>query len=179
MNKRKVIKLVSLSIAFFVFLTFTLYLLRNYNPDALVFDQILYLSFFFLVIATFMGTRSFQSFVPRIQFLGIILVVSFFFYSFYSVMLVNIDRSRSFYVLSWVGKDKIHYVNGKIHVNVQSMEAINLEGVEQRINEQKDRGLIEISGDKIYLTWYGKGFLVISNLFADVFKLDNWEKNNH
>jgi hypothetical protein len=179
MNKQKALKMISLSVIFFIFLTFLLYLLRRFVPDGLVFDQILYLSLIFLIFATFISTRSFQRVLPQSQLAVIVLIVTFFFYSFYSVMLVNIDRSRSFYVLSWVEKDKIYYENGKIQVSVESREADNSDGVEQRIIEQKDRGLIKISGDKVQLTLYGKNLLMVSNTFASIFTLKNWELNNY
>jgi hypothetical protein len=179
MNKWKVLKMICLSVVFFIFLTFLLYLLRRFLSDGLVFDQILYLSLVFFIFATFIGTRSFQRVLPRSQLAVIVLIVTFFFYSFYSVMLVNIDRSRSFYVLSWVEKDKIYYESGKIQVIVESREADNRDGVEQRIIEQIDRGLIKISEDKMQLTLYGKSLLKVSNAFASIFRLKNWELNNY
>jgi hypothetical protein len=78
-----------------------------------------------------------------------------------------------------VEKDKIYYENGKIQVSVESREADNSDGVEQRIIEQKDRGLIKISGDKVQLTLYGKNLLMVSNTFASIFTLKNWELNNY
>jgi hypothetical protein len=66
--------------------------------------------------------------------------------------LLNVDRSRSLYVLNWVHEGQIQKVNGEFVVNVTSPEGSDLSGVELRLDEQIQRGLVINSGSKYKLS---------------------------
>lgn len=91
--------------------------------------------------------------------------------------LLNVDRSRSFYVLSWVDQGRVFVENGQIILEVKSAESADIAGVDLRLKEQDQRGLIR-EGNGIYkVTNTGKLTLWIANLLAKVFNLTNWEAN--
>ena len=92
---------------------------------------------------------------------------------------LNIDRSRSFYVLSWAEKNLIEYSDGRLDLHmVKSNEKLSVTSIELRIIEQQKRNLLEISESKVRLTTQGKILLSFSNLTAKILGLRNWEKNN-
>ncbi len=93
--------------------------------------------------------------------------------------LLNVDRSRSFYVLSWVDQGEVSIENGQIVVNVESAEATDTSGVELRLKEQQQRGLIQEANGSYKLTNMGKFTLKIANLLAKIFNLKNWEANKN
>lgn len=91
--------------------------------------------------------------------------------------LLNVDRSRSFYVLSWVDQGRVTVENGQIILEVKSKESADIAGVDLRLKEQAERGLIR-EGNGVYkVTNLGKLTLRIANLLAKLFNLTNWEAN--
>jgi hypothetical protein len=93
--------------------------------------------------------------------------------------LLNIDRSRSFYVLSWVDQKKVLSMDGIALENVSSTEANDLKSIELRILEHEERGLIQNDNGKYHLTFRGGVILSLSNHLAQIFNLENWEKNKN
>jgi hypothetical protein len=91
--------------------------------------------------------------------------------------LLNIDRSRSFYVLSWVDESKVYFENGQIVLEVRSTESTDIAGVDLRLKEQEQRGLIREENGVYKVTNIGKLTLRIANLLAKLFNLSNWEAN--
>lgn len=92
---------------------------------------------------------------------------------------LNVDRSRSFYVLSWVEKKEIFVIHNTFIVTAKSHEAIDKSGVEIRVKEQIQRGLISRDRDNFELTKKGKFTLWLANLIGDIFKLENWTFNKY
>jgi hypothetical protein len=93
--------------------------------------------------------------------------------------LLNIDRSRSFYVLSWVDQEKVSSIDGVIEESISSTEANDLNSLEMRIMEHEERGLIKNENGKYYLTFGGGVMLSLSNFLAQIFNLENWQKNKN
>ncbi len=93
-------------------------------------------------------------------------------------VILNIDRSRSFYVLSWVDRGAVTYVDGTYDFNrVVSAEKLNEKGVVHRIEEQISRGYIRKNEKGLELTWLGSSLLELSNLIAGIFNLRGWHQN--
>ena len=93
---------------------------------------------------------------------------------------MNVDRSRSFYVLSWVEKGAIELTDdGQLILNVKSPEKFNLISIKERLDEQSARGLIEFRDQSYFLTWRGKLTLNIAQFLASFYKLDGWFKNRN
>lgn len=110
--------------------------------------------------------------VSYLAFIGLLIATIVFPYS-----LVNIDRSRSFFVLSWVDHGKISVNSGEITLSVDSHESVDKIGVLQRLNEQEQRGLVSKKDNSFEVTGYGKFMLRIANSLAKLFNLENWEAN--
>jgi hypothetical protein len=108
-----------------------------------------------------------------------ILLVSTLFISLANLSLVNIDRSRSFYLLAWVGDSKVIENDSGLDLSmVLSSEIRNIDAINVRLNEQISRGLVSQSGSEYRLTNLGKVYLLMSNVVADWFKLENWKVNS-
>ncbi len=94
--------------------------------------------------------------------------------------LVNIDRSRSFYVLSWANQNKVFQSRtGVTLVNVQSPEKLNSLAIQVRIDEQIQKNLLKLQGDKIEPSMGGKMMVLIADSLANLFKLENWKLNKN
>ena len=111
--------------------------------------------------------------------ISLILLISLIFFTITSLPLVNVDRSRSIYVLSWINEGKIKINNNVIDLaQVESKEKLNIDGVRQRINEQTERGLVIQDGNRLELSKSGQVIIIISKYVAKIFNLNGWEKNN-
>ncbi len=91
--------------------------------------------------------------------------------------LLNVDRSRSLYVLSWVHQGQLKNVNGEFVVNVKSSEGSDLSGVELRLDEQIQRGLVINLGNEYKLSRSGIFVLKVAEFLANTFNLSNWQRN--
>jgi hypothetical protein len=92
--------------------------------------------------------------------------------------LVNIDRSRSFYVLSWAQQNKIFKSEkGFVTRGVSSLERMNPLAINARIEEQIHKNLLTVNGEMVIPTGSGKMILRIADTLALVFNLDNWSLN--
>jgi hypothetical protein len=93
---------------------------------------------------------------------------------------VNIDRSKSFYVLYWIEKYEIVY-NSTNSTFLESMPEIktiiNEYDFSQRIQEHRIRGLVTYDDKQIRLTRAGKTILKISEICAKYFRLTGWVGN--
>ena len=92
--------------------------------------------------------------------------------------LVNIDRSRSFYVLSWENQGNI--VNSESDFalkDVYSIERLNPEAINVRVAEQIEKKLLSLDGNLVPTTSFGKLAVLVAEKLSDIFKLQNWELN--
>jgi hypothetical protein len=95
-------------------------------------------------------------------------------------LLLNIDRSRSFYVLSWVELGKVSSTTGGLSLNgVYSEEKLAVSGIKLRIFEQEKRGLISKTNGIYRLTFAGNIVLSVAERLAFVYKLENWKANKY
>jgi hypothetical protein len=144
----------------------------------LLFEQIILGSFLvFIVISLW------QKFIAKKSILTILIILLL---SMSAEILVeqstilNIDRSRSFYVLAWTHKNLISFENGVLDLTqVQSDEKLGVTGIETRINEQISRGLITKRGSELKLSNFGMVYYFCAEKIAFVYRLDNWATNNH
>jgi hypothetical protein len=95
-----------------------------------------------------------------------------------STVLLNVDRSRSFYVLSWIERDLITIDHGKINLSkVKSLEKLDESAINQRIYEQKARGFVYFQNGRPKLSLLGHILYRVSNLLANFFTLNSWKAN--
>ncbi len=157
---------------------FILYLFRATNIlGQLLFEQIIISALFIIVVITwfFLSRKSWGT-----NFVLEIFVSSLLFVNVASFGLVNIDRSRSFYVLSWIQESAVYRVDSNLDLNkVASKERLNLDAIQLRVDEQVSRGLVFLDGNKYQLTGLGKMYLSAANTAAKIYKLENWVKNQN
>ena len=90
-------------------------------------------------------------------------------------LLLNIDRSRSFYVISWVKNHDIAVTfSGYDLLEVKSDEKMSQSAIANRIDEQVDRGFITVESSHLELSKVGLMLYVISDRVAGIFRLDGW-----
>jgi hypothetical protein len=127
----------------------------------------------FPLVIFFVGAKKFKS-----STLLTLIIALLFFYQSATSILINIDRSRSFYVLSWVDKYQIKSdVDTNPYESVQSPEKYSIGSIQKRVVEQVNRGLISNNGSEFSLTRSGKVTLQVSNFFARIFNLQGWYQN--
>ena len=144
----------------------------------LLFEQIILGSF--LVFTIFLLWQKFIAKKSILAILAILLLSMSASILVEQSTILNIDRSRSFYVLAWTHKNLISYENGILNLTkVQSDEKLGLTGIETRINEQISRGLITKKSSELNLSKFGKVYYFCAEKIAVVYRLDNWAKNNH
>ena len=99
---------------------------------------------------------------------------------FNQTFLLNIDRSRSTFVLSWVDKGYVHVdsTNQIVIEGADSLENSNPIASAQRVEENVQRGLIAFSNNKFYLTLAGEMVLKVCEISAIFFDLKGWKANS-
>jgi hypothetical protein len=96
------------------------------------------------------------------------------------LLLINIDRSRSTYVIAWIKFGWVKIVNEQFQYN---KKILNIESntamLDQRILEHKSRKILRITHNEIELLFLGKTIYALANIMSKVFNLVNWkEKTN-
>jgi hypothetical protein len=162
-----------LQVLSFIFLL----VVRKVKDDMLLFESILFTTFLqTLILITLAGTKKIGSMFRKLYRSPIIIfllsgLVSFNLL-FFSLMMI--DRSKSLYVIQWVGEQKNatreEIFNAKgVQVNSLDFDYINL-----RIEEQIKRKIIVNNQDQLSLSNYGKIIYSIANVIAKIFALKNW-----
>ena len=143
---------------------------------------------FFIIQLAFQGTLIFEKIIASTLILIIVLLlVKKFNYKRLSIILivwilmillfVNIDRSKSFYILFWVENNKIS-ISGDNETYLKNFpkikSRINEYDFTQRIKEHEARGLISSGNGELFLTKSGKLMLLTSDLLARIFRLKGW-----
>jgi len=94
--------------------------------------------------------------------------------------LLNIDRSRSLYILSWAHNNSINFVQGSLDLKlVKSSERLVPDAILQRIEEHTERGLMKKEDNQIVLTRRGEFYFQIANQLSKMFSLTGWEENKN
>ena len=156
-------------------LVLVFFVVRLIWNTSLIFEQIIISS----VVATLIILTA-SMYFNRLTFVNLLIIVLLSTTSaqFFANVMLNIDRSRSFYVLSWVRYEKVTLNDGRLDYSlVKSPEKNSYGAITQRVEEQAERGLIKIS-DKCELTLRGKMTVHISDFLAKAFSLEGWKLNN-
>jgi hypothetical protein len=86
---------------------------------------------------------------------------------------MNIDRSKSFYVIQWVAEMQPTNLSDLQSEIVKKYGYFDSESILKRISEQQKRGIITDT-EFLYLTGYGEIYYYIANVTANVFNLNGW-----
>ena len=167
---------------FFVYWIFSvnliLYTSNLFFDSTLIFDMILGISA--LITFVFLIFCRINKLLVKEESLTLIIFSLALCLCFQSIIL-NVDRSRSFYVLSWINQGKVLVKNdGDYYLSgVVSSERESLDAIKQRLVEQRDRGLIEIKGDRVVLTKLGTFFYISAEKLAYLYDLKGWKLNRN
>jgi hypothetical protein len=150
--------------------------IRNLMPLQDIFTQILAVTFVIFSL-NFLALLFISYSRWQINFL-ISITISLIFLVFSQAQVLNIDRSRSFYVLSWVDQEIITLDGSEIGFDrICSSEMNNPQAIQMRLVEQDARGFVIQSGPNLRLTVLGNLQLFLAEKFATVFNLRNWFEN--
>ena len=160
-----------------VFLSTGILLARQFTSSTLLFDQINFLSlaslFFYLVYTKIIKTLSMKTLLFCAAFTVSISLIT-------SSVLLNIDRSRSLFVLGWVHHDLITLKDNTFDfTKIHSQEKLNYAAVAQRITENETRKLISIESDRLSLTFLGNLYYRIAESLSKFFRLTGWQQNSY
>jgi len=150
------------------------FIVRIVNQSSLIFDQLLLCGFVTLLLLFAEKRYGKNKLLSNFEIFLLVVVITF---ASQSVFL-NIDRSRSFYVLSWIQNNHLTYVNREIDLSrVKSQEKANESAIRDRINEQLSRGYLIESQSGVQLSKRGLLALTASNHLAELFNLNGWFEN--
>lgn len=123
-------------------------------------------------------TRNSKGAITNFSWMTLLSVLLF--WSLAQFTLLNIDRSRSFFLIAWVDQGKIEMTNsGYSFAKVSSPERLNHNGMVQRVDEQISRGILKKHTDRLELTTKGRIVLETSKFLAREYKLTGWISNSH
>jgi len=90
---------------------------------------------------------------------------------------LNIDRSRSVFVLKWVNELSISSsVQIEEIAEFKNLSPLDSAAVAQRLDEQKQLGMLREVGDGYELSLLGKIFIKLASVIAKVMNLDGFVK---
>lgn len=157
-------------LAYFLTSLFILFVVRVFFPSSLIFDQSLIIISITAFLFTFLKRRLRFSGSEVTYFIYAMLA----FYIFTTSVLMNIDRSRSFYVLKWVQNNTSTY---NLVLQREELGRQGVTDIQLRLDEQKKRGLISRTDTGIYrLTNSGKIVKVIADLLSRIFNLRDYSR---
>jgi hypothetical protein len=91
--------------------------------------------------------------------------------------LLNIDRSRSVYLLKWISITEKSNVTSQEFISSHSNSELDVRDLTQRLNEQEALKSITISKDRINLTVFGRFIINASYLIAKFQNLKGFKAN--
>jgi hypothetical protein len=166
--------------------TCVLILWRTYVPSNLLFDQFVIISVLILLLSfsrNYLRNQNLELITRIYKALAISVISSLLYFSTVQYTILAIDRSRSFYLLSWIdsgifvkNKDQFILVRDNLPNRID-LDRANLAPINQRIEEQISRKLVTVEGSKLFLTTSGEIMLKISTISARIFNLNSWESN--
>jgi len=165
---KNIIELTFLQIVIFFFI-------RRLFAEGLIFEQIFISGIISLILTVTHRYQKIRNDIFKLIYLTLLIACLFQF------IFVNIDRSRSFYLISWVKNYDVRFIREELIVNegvIKSSEYDNSVAIKHRIIEQINRGLININVDnKLKLSAYGEAIYNISDTLSSLFNLNGWQRN--
>lgn len=149
-----------------------LLIVRHMSQSSLLFDQIniCTLSASLLI---FIIHRKHKAPEQIFRWISIFLVCSLTI----STILLNVDRSRSFFVLAWVDRYHLKVLNESFQSQIKSNEAVAKDEIQLRIDEQIARKLVTEKNGRYFLTKPGQLLLFLGDNLSTVYQLNHYKKN--
>ena len=165
---KNILEITLLQIVIFLFI-------RRLFVEGLIFEQIFISAIISLILIVTYKFRKIRNDIFKLMYLTLLIACLFQF------IFVNIDRSRSFYLISWVKNYDMKFIREDLIINegvIKSSEFDNSDAIERRIIEQINRGLINTNADnKLTLSIYGDAIYNVSNTLSNLFNLKGWQRN--
>ena len=160
-----------ISMGMTVLLLTVLAIWRNFETDTFIFLQIIACSMIILsaLYLLRLSNSKFKIFNGN-ELLTI--SISFIVVTF---LLLNIDRSRSFFLLKWVASSGSNGITVKEIQEQKGLSETDLAAVKQRIQEQDQSGFIIVKNEKIYISREGKILVFIFRNLASIENLKGYE----
>lgn len=93
-----------------------------------------------------------------------------------SFLLLNIDRSRSVYLIKWVGQSQEETLRFDDLVVTKNLAESDAAAIRQRIDEQSQIKFIYEEEQTLHLTVLGKTFYFLANSFAKIYNLQGYKE---
>ena len=172
--KQEVLTLaVALSITMIGFCLLALF--RLFDPNTFLFIQILILSIVLLLTLYAYAAKHKNRLGVTLQGRELISIVIMF--TLLSFSLLNIDRSRSVYLLKWVSVSEKSKLNPQEFIDSRAKSELDVQDLTQRLSEQESIRTISIHADKIELTLLGRFIVWTSNFVGSFQNLKGYKSN--
>ena len=161
----------SLTIIGFCFLA----LIRLFDPNTFLFVQILILSILLLITLYAYTAKRKGRLGVTLRGKELISVVIMF--TLLSFSLLNIDRSRSIYLLKWISVSEKSELSSQEFIDSRANSKLDVQDLTQRLNEQKSIRTISIHDDQIKLTSFGRIIVWTSSFVGSLQNLKGYKSN--
>jgi|688.fasta_scaffold678286_1 hypothetical protein len=154
---------------------FLLALIRLFDSNTFLFIQISILSVSLLVILYIYTAQRKNRLSVALQGRELVSVVVMF--TLLSFSLLNIDRSRSVYLLKWVSISEKSETTFQVFIDSRANSKLDVRDLTQRLNEQKSLKTISIHENQIELTLFGRFIVWTSNFVGSFQNLKGYKSN--
>lgn len=161
---RREIQLVGISFLLTILAFVLLAIWRHYDSQTFSFQQIIFICLFMgmaIYGLTMFGRGKYASLLVGKELATILLI-----FTVLSFLILNIDRSRSFYLLKWVEISSSSGISADELSSRIGFSKIERADIEQRIEEQVSSGTLKIDQGKMKLTILGRTLTSIFNFIA-------------
>jgi hypothetical protein len=165
--------LVSLTITLLAFSV--LAFIRFFDSETFLFTQLLVLSVFFLFFLYLYTTKRQDRLSKILQGRELVSVLVVF--TVLSFLLLNIDRSRSVYLLKWVSTSESFQLRSQEFLNLHANSGIEIRDLQQRLTEQESIKTITVSDEGVELTTFGRFIIKTSYFVARFQNLKGFKSN--
>lgn len=147
---------------------------RIFSTNLFLFLQIVIVSLLLLLFAYFLSRKS--TFAKWL--LGSEIYVTIFAFTLTSFLLLNVDRSRSVYVLKWIDVQRVEGISFEELLEIGKKEAMNRSSLKQRLEEQIQSGNVYREDNGFYRTTLrGHALNSFFALVAEIQHLEGYKKS--
>ena len=153
----------------------SLALLRLFDSETFLFIQVMALSGI-LVLGLYLFSSNFHGNFGSIV-RGRELVSVLVMFTVLSFSLLNIDRSRSIYLLKWISVSQSSALTPKLFIDSHAQSEQDIRDLTQRLHEQEALGSVSLDSNSLNLTLLGQ-YIVTSSYFLAKFENLNGFNSN-
>ena len=164
--------LVSLLVTFVGFLILALW--RLFQNSTFLFTQILIVTVILGVLVYLFSSileSRFSAVLRGRELTSIVLA-----FTIISFITLNVDRSRSFYLVKWVAESSDTGTTLQEISKSKNFSPEDIKDFRQRINEQKESGTLKVENGQIKVTFLGSVVVAVSRFFAKFASLEGYLK---